>query len=261
MDHLHDPLRRRYKVRVEDGDKLSLRHVEPLVQGSSFITVSIAPVKVHDGLRGHWIHSAKPSSVALDDLSSHLSRLVGRIVEDLNLEPVPRILQPAHRLYQPVDDELLVEDGQLNRDEWKLALGKLHRRLAPFRCFLLVPEVEPHQLIPVNSIERQDDHDDEVRNQYRCIEGIPPVKAMEVINPVGIVRLPVMAKAPGGKQQPKQGRQCVRERGQVVAPAERSRTRLILRDRMPDPALKGCMGQRETSSRTLFGRAYRAGMA
>ena len=71
----------------------------------------------------------------------------------------------------------------------------------------------------MNPIERQDDHYDEVGNQHRRIKRIPPVKSMEVIDLVGIVRLPVMTDALGSEQQPEQSRRDMREKVQVNAPA------------------------------------------
>ncbi len=71
-------------------------------------------MQMHDGLR---CHPRKAVRIALNDLFGHLHRLVGRVVEELNLEAVARILDAADRVYQPVDHKLLVEDGQLHGDE------------------------------------------------------------------------------------------------------------------------------------------------
>jgi hypothetical protein len=82
----------------------------------------------------------------------------------------------------------------------------------------------------MNSVERQDDHDDEIRDQQRGIEGVPSIEMLKSL--VGVVRLPIVAKAFGSEEKPKESRQCVSERGQVGAPSERSRTLSILRDTM-----------------------------
>src|ERR1700754_4903162 len=37
MNHLHHPLSRRHKVRIEDRHKLALRYLEPLIKGSRLI--------------------------------------------------------------------------------------------------------------------------------------------------------------------------------------------------------------------------------
>ena len=198
MDHLHHPLRRRHKVRIEDRDKLSTRDVQPLIQRARLIPMPVAAMQIHNRLR---LHPGKPARIPLDDLPCHPGRLIGRIIQHLNLKPVARIIQLANRIDQPVDHELLVEDRQLDRHKRQLSFSKPHRRLIPLRRVLLVLEVQPHQLIPMDPIERQDDHHDEVGNQHRRIERIPAVKAVEVIDLVGIVRLPIVANALGSEQQ------------------------------------------------------------
>ena len=47
------------------------------------------------------------------------ARLVGRVVEHLNLEPVARIIEAADRVDQPIGDIHLVVDRQLNSDDRK----------------------------------------------------------------------------------------------------------------------------------------------
>jgi hypothetical protein len=71
----------------------------------------------------------------------------------------------------------------------------------------------------MDPIERKDDHHDEIGNQYRRIKAIPPVKTVEVIDLVGIVRLPIVTDALGGEQQPEESRRYMREKVQVDAPA------------------------------------------
>ena len=72
----------------------------------------------------------------------------------------------------------------------------------------------------MDSIKRQDDHDDEIGNQHSCIERIPPVESVEVINSVRIMRIPIVAKAFGSKKQRKESRRYLKERGQFDAPAK-----------------------------------------
>jgi hypothetical protein len=55
---------------------------------------------------------------------------------------------------------------------------------------------------------------------------------MEVVNLVGIVRLPIVANALGSEQQREEGRRCLKEKGQVDAPARGSGIPSILRDTM-----------------------------
>ena len=49
--------------------------------------------------------------------SAMLARLVGRVVEHLDLEPLARVVDRADGVDQPVDDVHLVVDRQLDRDD------------------------------------------------------------------------------------------------------------------------------------------------
>ena len=87
----------------------------------------------------------------------------------------------------------------------------------------------------MDPIKRQDDHDDEIGNQHCCIERIPPVESVEVINSVRIVRVPIVTKAFGSEKQREESRRYLQERGQVDAPAKVP-YQSILRDTMQHPA-------------------------
>ncbi len=50
--------------------------------------------------------------------------LVGGVVEDLDLEAVARVVDAADGVDEAVDDELLVEDGELDGDEGELSSAK-----------------------------------------------------------------------------------------------------------------------------------------
>ncbi len=56
------------------------------------------------------------STVAIDEGTGDGRCFIRRVVQNLNLEPVPRIVQPNDRLDQPLDDVSLVVDRQLHRD-------------------------------------------------------------------------------------------------------------------------------------------------
>ena len=112
VDHLHQPVRRRHKVGVEDGDELALGHLQARVQRPGLVSMAVGAVNVDDGMAQRRI--------ARHNACGHLLGLVGRVVQHLDLELVARILHGADRLDQPVDDELLVEDGQLHGDPRQL---------------------------------------------------------------------------------------------------------------------------------------------
>jgi hypothetical protein len=71
----------------------------------------------------------------------------------------------------------------------------------------------------MDPVERKNDHHDEIGNQYRGIKPVPTVKAVEVIDLIGIVGLPIVADALGSEQQPEESRRYMREKVQVDAPA------------------------------------------
>ena len=112
VHHLHQPVRRRHKVRIEDRNQLATGDLQPLVQRARLVPIPVRPVDVHDRLR---CHSRKSMRIPCDCLLRYLHRLVGRVVQHLDLKPVARILKPAHRIDQPVDHKLLVVDRQLYR--------------------------------------------------------------------------------------------------------------------------------------------------
>jgi hypothetical protein len=70
----------------------------------------------------------------------------------------------------------------------------------------------------MDPVERKDDHYDEVGNQDRGIKPVPTIKAVEVIDLVRIVRLPIVTDALGSEQQPEESRRYMREKVQVDAP-------------------------------------------
>ena len=65
-----------------------------------------------------------------------LLRLVGRVVQDLDLEQVPRIVHLADGVDQPVRDVHLVEDRQLDGDARQVVgVGRRQRLGGPAACF------------------------------------------------------------------------------------------------------------------------------
>jgi len=59
-------------------------------------------------------------------------------------------------------------------------------------------------LIAVNPVERQDNHDEEVRDQQAVVEDSELVQMLEGL--VGVVRLPIMDRAVRSRQRGEQGR-------------------------------------------------------
>ena len=150
MHHLHHPLRRRHKIRIEDRHQLPMRHLQPLIQRTRLIPIPIRPVQINNRLR---LHPRKPRRIPLHNLARHRHRLIGRVIQHLYLKPVARIIQPAASLNQPLNHKLLIEDRQLHRNKRQLPLAIPRRRLIPLRRILLILEVQPNQLIPMNAIK------------------------------------------------------------------------------------------------------------
>ena len=193
VDHLHEPVGRGNEVGVEDGDELAFGHLEAGVERSGLEAVAIGAVNVNDG--------CPERRVAVDDSAGHLLGLVGRVVEHLNFELFARILHGANGLDQPVDDKLLVEDGQLDGDAGQLV--EMPRRIGI--VVLAVLEVVVAHGVAVNAIERQHDHDREVGQQHRRIEPVPVMRHLGE----GVVqhRLQIVAQA------------VLRSKGQIRGPA------------------------------------------
>jgi hypothetical protein len=51
----------------------------------------------------------------------------------------------------------------------------------------------------MHAVERQDEHDDEVGDEERGVEGVPSVKVLEGL--VGVVGLPVVAETLGCEEE------------------------------------------------------------
>ena len=91
---------------------------------------------------------------------------VGRVVEHLDFELFARVLHGADGLDEAVDDELLVEDGQLHGDAGQLV--EVAGRVGV--VVLAVLEVEVAQRVAVDAVDGQHDHDREIGEQQRRVE-------------------------------------------------------------------------------------------
>ena len=178
---LHEPFPGRHKIGIENGDELARCHAQALIQSSRLEAMTIDPVNVGD-----------PVSQGLIKLYGRLGnfyRAVGGVVQNLNLQLVGRIVQVAAGLDQPVNDELLVEDGELHGDAGKF--GEVRLGLA--RSVLAVLVVAVDQLIAMNAIEGENDHHDEVGNQECGVKRVPVIQVLE--GAIGVMGLEVMLQA------------------------------------------------------------------
>ena len=118
VDHLADDRRGRNKVGVKDGDELARRGLQPFRQRSGLEPFSVTAVVVGDGVAGPGVFTDEARA---DDL-----RLVVRIVEHLDFQELPRVVDVGGGLEQPLDHVALVIHRQLDGDA-RQALESLPR--------------------------------------------------------------------------------------------------------------------------------------
>ena len=95
--------------------------------------------------------------VATDREFGNLPRLVGGVVQDLDLQLFARVIDLADRVDQAIDDVHFVIEGKLNRHDRQVVELTLGNRL-----FVLVLHVDVHQVVPVPSIHGQDQQDEKI---------------------------------------------------------------------------------------------------
>ena len=182
VDHLHQPVGLRDKVGVEHGHELALGHLKAGIQRSGLVAVTIGAVNVSDGVA--------QSRIARHNGGGHLLSFVGRVVQHLNIQFLARILHGADRLNQPVDDELLVEDGQLHGHARQLREVLRGVRMVVLLEFVVVVA----HGVTMNAVVREGDHHREVRQQHRQIKPVPVVKSLERLL-IGILHLQCVEQA------------------------------------------------------------------
>ena len=191
MDDLHDPLRRRNEVGVEDGDELTLGDFETCVQRPGLEAVAVSAVQVDDGLR---VHAGEALGVAADDLAGDVDGFVGRVVEDLHLEAIARPVETAGGVDEALGHRRFVVERQLHGHEGHAAAG--HRR----GCDLGAPPGDPGEARPLRR------PDEERRTEERQDPGERVSEAgrhsaaarRQWDAPTGTAGRPGSARAPGG---------------------------------------------------------------
>ena len=108
VDALQQKVGRRNKVGVKDGNEFALGRFQSCRQSARLEALAIVAVQVDDGI--------SQCGVALHQNAGDLNGFVGRVVEQLDVELIFRILEPADGVEQPVHDVLLVKDRQLHGD-------------------------------------------------------------------------------------------------------------------------------------------------
>ena len=164
VDHLADNRRGRNEVGVKDGDELARRRLQPFRQRSGLEPFSVIAVVIGDGVArpGVFTHEAR----------AHDFGLVSRIVEHLDFQELPRVVDASDSLEQPLDHVALVIHRQLDGDarqavESPSRLGKV----------AAVLEVEISQIVAMHAINRKDDQNGKVRNQNGKVKSVGMVEA------------------------------------------------------------------------------------
>ena len=147
----------RNEVGVEDRDELAARDLQALVERAGLVAGAIRAVDVLD-------------VDALHRMATHgelrdLLRLVRRIVQHLDLEQLARIFDLADSIDQPIDDIHFVVERQLDGDDRKRVERRLRHRL-----LALVLHVDVHQVVPVPSIDSEDEENEEISGEYECFD-------------------------------------------------------------------------------------------
>ena len=99
---------------------------------------------------------------------------VGRVVQDLNFEQLPRIVEAANGLNQPVGDVHLVVNRKLNRDHRQ----RVERLRFGWLGFLM-PHVKIHEVGPMPAVHGQNAQDEEIADEDDCVRGSHAVSKVE----------------------------------------------------------------------------------
>lgn len=149
----------RDEVGVEDGDQLALGDLHPVLEGAGLVAHAVGPVDVH---------RVEPAiAQALDVGARDRARLVGRVVEDLDLQLARRVVHLGDRLEQALHHGGLVEQRELDRDvrqRRRIARGDPGRVLDPRRDLLPMFPAEQHEVQPMHAVAREEEQNREVED-------------------------------------------------------------------------------------------------
>src|SRR5690606_11174107 len=147
---------RRLEISVKDGHKLSSRRRHALAQRPRLIPFAVRAVQ----------QSNIDSLVAVVGNQRLCPRrgVICGVVQNLNFQALPGILQVCRAVDEAVDDKLLMIEGQLNSYRWQGRGGIRRRR----RITALVQpiKIKGDQAQPAS--KRQSSDDDTVENLHQC---------------------------------------------------------------------------------------------
>jgi hypothetical protein len=145
------------EVRVEDGDELALGALQPELECAGLVPGPVTATQVH---------RVEPAVAELENLAARQSLgFVGRVVEDLDLEPLSRVVEPRDCIEQPLDHRRFVVERKLNGDGRQVGRRKLWN--GAIGAFQLPPEpdAEPNQVGAVNAVGTQKEQNGEIGEQ------------------------------------------------------------------------------------------------
>ncbi len=156
---LEEEVRRRHEVRVENRDEICLRQLESSFEGAGLIAAAVDAMDIRD------VEAAR--RVAADRQLGDIRGLVRRVVEDLNLQQLARVIHLADRVDQSVRDVHLVVNRQLDRDARQVAeRGRRQRRV---RGVAPVFHVKINEVIAMPAVDRQNAQDEKIQNEDQCL--------------------------------------------------------------------------------------------
>ena len=140
---------RRQEVGVEDGDRLAPRGPQPGRQRAGLVAGPLGPVQPADGdpARGPAGHGRGRNPL----------RLVGRVVQDLDLQALRGVVQARRRVDETLDHVQLVVDGKLHGDERDVVVvvDPRRRRPGPISC-IKVEQVGAVQAVGAQADEKHE---------------------------------------------------------------------------------------------------------
>src|SRR5215208_3256211 len=169
VDELAQAIGLRNKVGVEDREQLTLGKLVAVLQRSGFESGAIGAVNVVD------IKTLR--RILRHDCFCDLDCLIGRIVENLDLQLVMRIVDCGHGFEQTIYHVELIKEWKLDRNSRQLRLGKSS---AGMRDELAItPEVDD-LLDAIRAIDGERAKDREVDDQDDPIEGVEFVEWADI---------------------------------------------------------------------------------
>jgi len=158
MDGAYQEVGRRAKVGVEYGHELARSGFEAFLQRSRLEPMAVGAVMIFDRVAKR--------SIAFHQRPGEGRRVVGRIVQHLNLQQLLRVFDLDDFLHQALHHVTLVEKRQL--DGHRRQLLKMPDRLPG--GVLAVLEISVDDLEPVNPVHRENHHHAEVGNEHGPVE-------------------------------------------------------------------------------------------